>query len=71
MHLDQLKRKIPATLLSWDTYSGTQEGKKISKVLSLDFVCACFRPRVNVEALIVYCVSFYGSDEMWDVLQPV
>ncbi|XP_076839750.1 LOW QUALITY PROTEIN: protein TASOR [Brachyhypopomus gauderio] len=28
MHLDQVRRKIPSTLLSWDTYSGTQEVHK-------------------------------------------
>uniref|UniRef100_A0A4W4EII8 Transcription activation suppressor b n=1 Tax=Electrophorus electricus TaxID=8005 RepID=A0A4W4EII8_ELEEL len=28
MHLDQVKRKIPSTLLSWETYSGTQEVHK-------------------------------------------
>lgn len=25
MHLDQVRRKIPSSLLSWDSYSGTQE----------------------------------------------
>lgn len=29
MHLDQVKRKIPSTLLSWDAYIGMQEGKII------------------------------------------
>lgn len=33
MHLDQVKRKIPSTLLSWDAYSGTQEGTIIISVL--------------------------------------
>ncbi|XP_066527502.1 protein TASOR [Hoplias malabaricus] len=35
MHLDQMKRKIPSTLLSWDTYSGTREALKCGMYGSL------------------------------------
>uniref|UniRef100_W5L8S8 Transcription activation suppressor b n=1 Tax=Astyanax mexicanus TaxID=7994 RepID=W5L8S8_ASTMX len=35
MHLDQVKRKIPSTLLSWDTYSGTREALKCGMYASL------------------------------------
>ncbi|XP_062871377.1 protein TASOR [Trichomycterus rosablanca] len=40
MHIDQVKRKIPATLLSWDTYSGTQEAMKCGMYCSLFNVMA-------------------------------
>ncbi|KAL7864734.1 hypothetical protein AOLI_G00161540 [Acnodon oligacanthus] len=35
MHLDQVKRKIPSTLLSWDTYSSTREALKCGMYGSL------------------------------------
>lgn len=35
MHLDQVKRKIPSTLLSWDAYNGTQEAMKCGMYCSL------------------------------------
>ncbi|XP_060794135.1 protein TASOR isoform X4 [Neoarius graeffei] len=40
MHLDQVKRKIPSTLLSWDAYSGTQEAMKCGMYCSLFDVMA-------------------------------
>ncbi|XP_053338676.1 protein TASOR [Clarias gariepinus] len=40
MHLDQVKRKIPSTLLSWDSYSGTQEVMKCGMYCSLFDVMA-------------------------------
>ncbi|GAA6103947.1 protein TASOR isoform X1 [Tachysurus ichikawai] len=40
MHLDQVKRKIPSTLLSWDAYSGTQEVMKCGMHCSLFDVIA-------------------------------
>ncbi|XP_051515047.1 protein TASOR-like isoform X3 [Myxocyprinus asiaticus] len=35
MHLDQVKRKIPSSLLSWDTYSGSREALKCGMYCSL------------------------------------
>ncbi|XP_056589368.1 protein TASOR [Triplophysa dalaica] len=35
MHLDQLKRKIPSVLLSWDTYTGSREVLKCGMYCSL------------------------------------
>ncbi|XP_053096637.1 protein TASOR isoform X4 [Pangasianodon hypophthalmus] len=40
MHLDQVKRKIPSTLLSWDAYNGTQEAMKCGLYCSLFDVMA-------------------------------
>ncbi|KAG7323066.1 hypothetical protein KOW79_012768 [Hemibagrus wyckioides] len=40
MHLEQVKRKIPSTLLSWDAYSGTQEVTKCGMYCSLFDVIA-------------------------------
>ncbi|XP_065142092.1 protein TASOR [Paramisgurnus dabryanus] len=35
MHLDQIKRKIPSVLLSWDTYNGSREVLKCGMYCSL------------------------------------
>ncbi|KAI5095902.1 protein TASOR, partial [Silurus meridionalis] len=40
MHLDQVRRKIPSTLLSWDAYSDTQEVMKCGLYCSLFDVMA-------------------------------
>lgn len=37
MQLEQVKRKIPSVLFSWDTYSASREGQSKTKHIYISF----------------------------------
>lgn len=62
MQLEQVKRKIPSVLFSWDTYSASREGQSGAAL-----------PENAGSGADLYSnlALFYYSDEMRNVLQPV
>lgn len=71
MQLEQVKRKIPSVLFSWDTYSASREGwfeplgfSKTAHKLFKVFVSTWWD-------FLVFFPPPLCSDEVRDVLQPV
>lgn len=66
MQLEQVKRKIPSVLFSWDTYSASREGQSGAALK------AALPENAGVGAdLYSNLALFYCSDEMRNVLQPI
>lgn len=66
MQLEQVKRKIPSVLFSWDTYTASREGQSGAAQEAA-------RPDNTGSGTDLYSTLalFYCSDEVRNVLQPV
>lgn len=61
MQLDQVKRKIPSVLFSWDTYSTSREGWSEPLVVFLDLRSENLSVSVldKLQFLVLFCVIMH------------